>query len=237
MRKDAATALRNGAQIGPTEPSASQSKPLLLHFCRQAVFLLVTVPGFTLLIGCNPGARKTIQSEATLDPCAALLERDPHCGWKPHWDDTGAITNALDGTKREFLSLESTDADGVDYDRLHYATLRLCFQDGKPCGGESVTVGFRVHGMVRSLDDDNQYWTAVRFRFDKEQLIKEHWTIADSREAFGPPSGKKVHLFLSQLLQHEKLILEFSYDEHSPRTLTFDLPGLAERMKSANLSL
>jgi hypothetical protein len=218
-------------------PSACLAKPLLLRACCQAGALLMTVLGFTLLIDCNSGERKATQSDATLDPCAAFLERDPHCGWKPHWDDTGAITNALDGTKREFLSLESTDADGVDYDRLHYATLRLCFQDGKPCGGESVTVGFRVHGMVRSLDDDNQYLTAVRFRFDKEQLIKEHWTIADSREAFGPPSGKKVHLFLSQLLQHEKLILEFSYDEHSPRTLTFDLPGLAERMKSAGLSL
>ena len=196
--------------------------------------LVIMNLALTLLIGCNGAEKKTAPSDAVVDPCAALREQDPHCGWKPHWYDTGAITNALDGTRKEFLSLESTDADGVDYGRLHYATLKLCFKNGKPCGGDTMAIAFDVHGWVRSLDSDTQYKTSVRFRFDSELLKKQVWTIADSREALGPPSGK---VFILQLSQHQQLILEFSYDEHSPRTLTFDLPGLAEKMKSAGLSL
>lgn len=207
-------------------------------------------PGFlpvimmlAVLTGCNSGERQSTQSEerpqsvAKFDPCSkSARDQDAHCDWKPHWEDTGAIINALDGTKTEFLLLESTDPDGFDFGQLHYATLKLCFKNGKPCGGTHMTVAFEVHGVVRSLNDDTQYQTSVRFRFDNEPLMKQVWTIADSRDAFGPSSGK-TRVFISQLLRHKKLILEFSYDEHSPRTLTFDLSDLTEKIKSTGLSV
>src|SRR5450759_3205835 len=182
------------------------SRSLLLHSYRRAMGLLIMNLALALLIGCNTAEKKTAPSDVAVDPCAALRERDPHCGWKPHWHDTGAITNALDGTRTESLSLESTDADGMDYGRLHYATLKLCFKNGKPCGGDNMAIAFDVHGWVRSLDSDTQYKTSVRFRFDSEPLKKQVWTITESREAFGP-SGKQ---FILQLLQHQQLILEFS---------------------------
>jgi hypothetical protein len=185
-----------------------------------------------LTVGCSP-AKQTTAIQPT-DPCAELRERDPHCGWKPHWIDTGADVNALDGVQTEFLMLESTDADGRDYGKLHYAILKLCFKNGKLCGGTSMAIAFRVDGWVQSINDETRYKTSVRFRFDSEPLKKEVWTIADNREAFGPPAKK---VFLSQLLQHRQIILEFSYDERSALTLTFDLSGLADMMKSAGLSI
>jgi hypothetical protein len=214
--------------------STWRSQSLSLHSGCRAGYPLIVSLGLALSIGCSSGEKRIAQSDAPVDPCAAIREQDPHCGWKPHWDDTGALTNALDGTKTEFLSLESTDADGVDNGGLHYATLKLCFKNGKACGGNSMAIAFEVHSWVRPLDDDTRYQTTVRFRFDNEPLEKQVWTIADSRDALGPPSAK---VFFSQLLRHQKLILEFSYDERSPRTLTFDLPGLAEKMKSTSLSL
>jgi hypothetical protein len=50
----------------------------------------------------------TAKSNAEFDPCEGLRETDPHCGWKPHWDDSGVSVNLIDGAKTEFLSLESS---------------------------------------------------------------------------------------------------------------------------------
>jgi hypothetical protein len=77
--------------------------------------LILTV----LVVGCGKPASsdggKTDQAAAkpAFDPCESVRQLDPHCGWNPHWDDSGVSTNAIDGTKNEFLSLESTDADGT----------------------------------------------------------------------------------------------------------------------------
>ena len=138
--------------------------------------------------------------------------------------------NALDGTRKEFLSLESANADGTDGGRLSYALLRLCFHNEKPCGENALAVAFTVNGTVQSIDDDNRYKTSVRFRFDADALKKQSWTIADSRDAFGPTPA-----FILQLLQHQKLIMEFSYDQRGERTLTFDIEGLAKTMETASL--
>jgi hypothetical protein len=60
------------------------------------------------------------KSEAGFDPCESLRDTDPHCGSKPHWESSGVSTNAIDGTKTEFVSIESSDADGMDFGKLHY---------------------------------------------------------------------------------------------------------------------
>ena len=178
---------------------------------------------------------KQVTSDTAPDPCQGLSETNPHCGWTPHREDSGISTNAIDGTKTEFLSIESTDADGIDFGNLHYADLRICFEDGKVCGGNHVAVAVKVHGMVASLgyEAGQQYNTPVRLKFDDDKPASQTWGISDSHDALFPYGREKQ--FLAQLVQHNKLVLEFSYYEKAPRTVTFDTSGLADKMKTANL--
>ena len=176
------------------------------------------------------------QSATSFDPCESLRNSDPHCGWKPHWEDSGVSTNAIDGTKTEFLSLESTDADGMDLGKLHYAALRICFDNGKLCGNRHVVgVAVNVHGMIQPLGygTGQRYSTPVRLKFDDEKPLSQTWGIADSHDALFLSGHEKQ--FLAQLVQHNKFILEFSYYEKAPQTLTFEVSGLADKMKSQNL--
>ncbi|MBZ5719200.1 MAG: hypothetical protein LAO03_02360 [Acidobacteriia bacterium] len=176
------------------------------------------------------------QSETPFDPCEGLRDANPHCGWNPHWEDSGVSTNAIDGRKTEFFSMESSDADGMDFGKLHYAELRICFDNGKLCGGRHVGVAVNVHGMVEPLgyETGQQYSTAVRLKFDDEKPVSQTWGIADSHDALFPYGREKQ--FLALLVQHNKLILEFSYYEKAARTVTFDISGLADKMKAANLA-
>src|SRR5260370_17359141 len=104
------------------------------------------------LVGCDrpgsPGTAKNAQSDSKFDPCEALRQMDPHCDWKPHRNHIGPSTNPIDGTKTEFLSLDSSDADGLDAGRLHYAQLRICFQNPKLCTGKTITLSLNFHCMV-----------------------------------------------------------------------------------------
>jgi len=177
----------------------------------------------------------TAKPDSNFDPCESLRESNPHCGWKPHWDSSGISTNAIDGTKTEFLALESTDADGMDLGKLHYAEMRICFENGQLCGGTHVGVAVNVHGMIESLgyETGQQYSTPIRLKFDDEKPLRQTWGIADSHDALFPHGHEKQ--FLTQLTQHKKLVLEFSYYEKAPRTVTFEISGLAEKMKSENL--
>jgi hypothetical protein len=164
--------------------------------------------------------------------------QDPHCcGWKPHWEDTGVSTNAIDRTMTEFLSSESVDPDGADSGSLHYAELRICFQNGRLCSGRTVGVAIDVHGMVEPAgygpDEDSS--TNVRLRFDNEKIVHQMWDITEDHDALYP-SGNE-NLFLNQLTHHNELLLEFSYYEKAPRTVTFDLTGLSEKMMMDSLKI
>jgi len=183
----------------------------------------------------SPVSGNAAKSEASFDPCESLRDTDPHCGWKPHWDDSGVSTNAIDGTKTEFLSLESSDADGMDFGKLHYAELRICFENGKLCGGKHVGVGVTVHGMLASEGYESEYSTPVRLKLDDEKPLSQTWGISDSHETLFPYGREKQ--FLNQIMQHNKLVLEFSYYEKSARTVTFDLSGLVDKMKAGNLTV
>lgn len=165
---------------------------------------------------------------------AQLHSTDPHCcGWEPHWDGSGISTNAIDGTKTEFLSTESVDPEGVDSGSMRYAELRICFENGKLCGGKSIGVGVEVHEMVAPLDDESEYSTSARLKFDDEKPHHEIWGISDDHDMLFPHGRETA--FTAQLTQHNKLVLEFSYYEKAPRSVTFDLSGLADKMKSENL--
>jgi hypothetical protein len=168
---------------------------------------------------------------------AQLRSTDPHCcGWKPHWEASGASTNPIDGTKTECLTTESVTPDGADADSLHYAELQMCFQNGRLCSGRTVGVAFDVHGMVEPAgygSDEEDSSTSVRVRFDEEKLARQTWGITEDHEALYPSGHQKQ--FPGQLMQYNKLVLEFSYYEQTPRSVTFDLSGLADKMKSDNL--
>lgn len=172
---------------------------------------------------------------ANFDPCESVKESNPHCGWKPHWEDSGTSVNPIDGAKTEFLSMESTDPDGMDFGNLHYADLRICFENGKLCGGKHVSVGVTVHGMLASKGYDSEYSTSVRLKFDDDKPMSQTWGISDSHDTLFP-DGREEQL-LAQLTQHNKLILEFSYYEKAARTVTFDLAGLADKMKLDNVEV
>lgn len=173
------------------------------------------------------------ESGTVFDPCESLRDTDPHCGWKPYWESSGVSTNAIDGTKTEFVSIESSDADGMDFGKLHYAELRICFENGKLCGGQHVGVGVTVHGMLAPLGYESEYSTPVRFRFDDDRPLRQTWGISDSHDTLFPHGHERQ--FLTQLMQHHKLVLEFSYYEKAARTVTFDITGLADKMRSENL--
>jgi hypothetical protein len=81
--------------------------------------------------------------------------------------------------------------------------------------------------------DEEDSSTSVRLRFDEEKLARQTWGITEDHEALYPSGHQKQ--FLCQLMQHKKLVLEFSYYEQAPRTVIFDLSGLADKMKSDSL--
>jgi hypothetical protein len=137
--------------------------------------------------------------------------------------------------KTEFLSIESADPDGIDFGDLHYADLRICFENGRLCGGKNVGVGVTVHGMLTSTGYDSEYSTPVRLKFDDDKPVSQTWGLSDSRDTLFP-YGREGQ-FLSQLTQHNQLVLEFSYYEKAARTVTFDLAGLTEKMKLDNLEV
>jgi hypothetical protein len=201
----------------------------------KIAFLLLTVT----LVGCNKptssdgGKAAQTAAKPGFDPCESLRQLDPHCGWNPHWDDAGVSTNAIDGTKTEFLSLDSTDADGTALNRLSYAKLKICSENGRLCRNKRVGVGVTVHGMIDPVSTESQYHTPVRIKFDDDKPSRQTWGIADSHDALFP-AGREEQ-FLLQLLEHKKLILEFSYYEKAPRTLTFELSGLEDKLKSVGI--
>jgi hypothetical protein len=175
-----------------------------------------------------------VASQTNFDPCAGLSETDPHCGWKPHWEDSGVSINQIDGTKTEFINMESVDADSLDYGDVHFAMLKLCFDNGRLCGGQAVAIGIRVHEMLASANYQEEYSTPVRIRFDDDSPTRQTWGISDDHEVLFPYGLEKQ--FGQELLAHNKLIVEFSYYEKAPRTVMFDLTGLDNAMRRSGLS-
>ncbi len=87
--------------------------------------------------------------------------------------------------------------------------------------------------MVASQGYDSEYSTAVRLKFDDEKPLRQTWGISDDHRMLFPFGRERQ--FLNQLTQHRKLVLEFSYYEQAARTVTFNLSGLADKMKSEAL--
>ena len=194
----------------------------------KARVTLATIAMVTVCACQRTAQRSEPVAEKKFDPCEALRETNPHCGWKPHWVDSGVSVNELDGTRKQCLRLESTDVDGIDFGRFHFATLFLCFDNGKLRKGKIIGLGVTVDGILDGSDG-----TSVRFKFDDEKLVSQTWGRSEDYDTLYP-RGREQQI-LAQLLSHQKLILEFSYWRKGPRTVTFELSGLAESMRLADL--
>ena len=221
-------------EIDPSRGATPMSQP---PKSRAALwFALAIIASLAILVAILSNLnqhRQNAASSATFDPCRELRSMDPHCGWNPHWEHSGGSVSAIDGTKSEFLEVESSDADGTDYGNLHYAVLRLCFENGILCRGNTVKIGITVHGMVAPVDVEREYNTPVRVRFDDNAPVRRVWGISDDREAIFPHGTEKQ--FASELLKHKKIVVEFSYFEKAPRTISFEIAGLDSAMRSHGL--
>lgn len=192
------------------------------------IFLILTI------LGCE---NKSAQPSADkFDPCDAVRQLDPHCGWKPHWESPGESVNKMDGTKIQGVFLEASDADGTIAGTLHYPKLRLCFKNGSLCGHDAVGAGIVGHTMIEPVDyGDNNHETAVRVRFDDEKPSRQTWGISDSQECLFPFGHEKQ--FVRELLRHKTLYVEFAYLNESRRTVSFQLDGLQEILDKEKLHI
>ncbi len=219
------------------EPGKQFRKSMVLIPAAIVAAILVGLWIYRSLDLSGARARKAADDlrELTNEMNASARSIDPHCcGWKPHWASSGISVNAIDGTKTEFLTTESVDPESVDSGSMRYAELRICFENGKLCGGNSIGVGVEAHGMVAPMDGDSEYRTSTRLKFDDEKPIRQIWGISDDHDMLFPHGNETT--FVTQLTQHKKLVLEFSYYEKAPRSVTFDLSGLGDKMKSENLA-
>ena len=89
--------------------------------------------------------------------------------------------------------------------------------------------------MIASEGYESEYSTPVRLKLDEEGPLRQTWGISDSHDTLFPYGREKQ--FLNQIMQHNKLVLEFSYYEKSAQTVTFDLSGLTDKMKTENLAV
>jgi hypothetical protein len=163
------------------------------------------------------------------------------------WQSLGSSINPIDGVKTQ--QLFHTQEDGIPGKEL---SLVLSFDNGR-LSSKNVGIYLEAGGMVAPASLDDEYHTPVRMRFDDGKPISQKWTITDDHKALTPctdwwsindyavspatpptPYSNGVR-FLGQLLHHKKLIVEFSLYEEAPRTVTFNIDGLADEMKKAGL--
>jgi hypothetical protein len=183
------------------------------------------------MAGCN----NSNTSSKQFDPCDGLRSLDPHCGWKPHWDTLGARVNKMDGSRDQHVSVDASDADGMVAGSLHYPELRLCFHNGKLCGGSDIGVMVAGHTVIEPLDYERSHSTSVRIRFDDGRPVRQVWGISDDDRALFPYGHEKQ--FANELLTHKVLYVEFSYYQHSAHTVSFQLNGLQEMLATENLNI
>lgn len=220
-------------------PGLASSFPSVIHCIgcifrplrNRFAFLILMV----LVVGCGkPAASDSTKTEQAASSPVPIPASTAATGPITNWVDLGITTNAIDGTKREHLSLESTDTLLTSVGESSHAEFTLCFEDGRLCR-EVVAVGVKVHRMVEPLSYESQTDTPIRIRFDDEKPSRQTWSIADSHDALFP-FGREEQ-FLLQLIRHKKLILEFSYYEKAPQTLTFEIYGLDDKLKSIGIDV
>jgi hypothetical protein len=169
---------------------------ILLPMRNRIAILILAVP----IIGCGKLASNDGEKREQAAASPPPIPVSTTAGTITNWVDLGITTNAIDGTKREHLSLESTDTVLTSVDQLRHADINLCFDNGRLCR-KSVGVGVNVHGMVAPVGYESEYSTPVRIKFDDDKPSRDTWGIADSHDALFPYGREEQ--FLLQLIRHK----------------------------------
>lgn len=183
---------------------------------RRGVTLLVACIS---LFACQGGTRQPTTPETTTAATTPI---------KPSWYALRPKTNPIDGVKTQNVILSANENSK---DSRQAITLTVSFDNGR-LATKHVGIFVNAGGMVEPLSYEYQHSTSVRLKFDDEKPVRQTWTITDSDDALAPRDEKG---FLTQLLNHQKLALEFSYYHEVPDAFTFDISGLSDVLEKAGL--
>src|SRR5258706_542783 len=173
---------------------------------KHGLYLLTLAAAMLGLTGCTQPTVSAPQPNLV-----AAVPTPPKSAWMVQ----APTISAMDGEKSQFLYSWSEETTPLH----EQPRLVLAFDNGrlskKHCG-----VSINAEGMVNPEGGEyGEYKTHVRVKFDDEKPISQTWSITDSHDALSPHGEAQ---FLAQMLRHRKLIVEFSYYEKSPETVTFD---------------
>lgn len=179
------------------------------NIVKKAIITVILALGITM--GCT---------RPTAAPSAAPAVTEAPAAPTSTWYVQTPSVNPIDGVKTQLLSTEGTPE----------GSLVLAFDNGKL---STKHVGLRVQ-TSQGIIDYNEYSRAtVRLRFDDESPTTQSWGVSDDHTSVTPYQHEDH--FLSQILSHKKLVVEYRLYERAPQTVTFILTGLAGEMIKAGL--
>jgi hypothetical protein len=181
-------------------------------------FTITVMLSIAFLPGCNSSAPVPRIEGAKSTPQEKKLEIG-------EWSIQEPEISPIDETKKQMLSTGTAGSKLV-----------LCFKNGKLCSGNEVGVFVTSPCWVDGGEERyTEYERRVRLRFDKDKFLVETWGISDGHRGIFPRSPKS---FVSSLMKHESLALEFGCDRADPGTVVvFDIHGLDAALKTAGLKV
>jgi hypothetical protein len=188
---------------------------------KRAIAAIAITLALVVSIGCAEPAAPTVQQTTWVAPSPTSNTPIFRSG---AWRIQDPEISPIDGVKTQFISLESNESSRYSDNRIEIV---LCFENGK-LTHKHVGARVGVGGFVAESDGGS-----VRLKFDDEKPTRESWGVADSHDALFPFRNESY--FLARLLKHKTLAFEFSYYEKAAQTVTFNIAGLADAMRSAGL--
>jgi hypothetical protein len=180
---------------------------------KKAIITVFLALGITTGCTTQPAAPSAAPSTA---PAVTETPAAPTSTW---YVQTPTVS-PIDGVRTQILSTEGNPE----------GSLVLTFDNGKL---STKHVGLRVE-TSQGIIDYNEYSRAtVRVRFDDESPTTQSWGVTDSHTSVTPYQHEDR--FLSQILSHKKLVVEYRLYERASQTATFGLTGLAGEMTKAGL--
>ena len=190
---------------------------------KSLIAVIVITLALVVSIGCAEPGAPTVQQTTWVAPSPTSSTPIFRSG---AWRIQDPEISPIDGVKTQFISLEANESSRYSDNRI---AIVLCFENGK-LTHKHVGARVDVGGFVAGSDGDGG---SVRLKFDDEKPTRESWGVADSHDALFPFRNESY--FLARLLKHKTLAFEFSYYEKAAQTVTFNIAGLADAMRSAGL--
>jgi hypothetical protein len=206
-------ALSNTATI-PTVDGVTPRKEYLRAGGVAGVVLLLALVAHSALRSpwstLSPTAKPAISSTEA----SPRIPFTPTIPSRPVWE-ASADTNAIDGSTRTVLSLESAKPVIGSYGQEGKVTFIL------RCQANRLEAYVVTPGQLES--DYSTHTVAVRVRFDDTPPESADWHEGTGGESILVPQPKTL---LKRLLTTQKFLLEYSPFQQSPKTIEFDPAGL-----------